>query len=292
MCVSFAHDHVPQDPCLQETPSWDSHPRRPCAQQPIATGWDVLVYGLNGQTVGDGHLVRVGCADTVHDLKMKICRLSATEGGLQGLDDPQGFRLFHGSAELRENEWSMSWWRRDVHNLDQYDFGARVDDASAFPVTLSLLRRSKPVEKLLKLIRSNRRFPLTVEPCARMEDKDIMLTVAAIDGEELRWAPRELCADRDIVLAAVCSSGLALRFASSDLRADPGVVSAAVQQNREALRFAHPAVLTRQLFSSDSLPGGIVWLIGSAARQTSHFTASSSDSNSSTHVQQAIEFVS
>merc|ERR550532_3287727 len=158
---------------------------------------------MSGQVVGDGLLSRVGSADTVHDLKMKICRMSPGETGLQGLDDPQGFRLFHGSTELRENEWSMSFWGCDVHTLSQYDLGAREDDGSTFPVTLSLLRRSKPLEELLKLIRSIQRFPLTFAPRAWLEDKDVMLTVAAIDGEEVRWASRELRADRDIVLAAV-----------------------------------------------------------------------------------------
>merc|ERR1719433_1286549 len=193
---------------------------------------------MSGQVVGDGLQIRAGFADTVHDLKTKICRMSKGEGGLQGLEDPLGFRLFHGSTELRENEWSMSFWGRDVHTLSQYDLGARVDDGSTFPVTLSLLRRSKPLEELLKLIRSIRRFPLTFAPRAWMENKDVMLTLAAIDGEEVRWASRELRADRDVVLAAVRSSGLALRFASSDLQADPIVVSAAVQQNRKALPFA------------------------------------------------------
>jgi hypothetical protein len=70
-------------------------------------------------------------------------------------------------------------------------------------------------------------------------DRELMLRLARMTGEALRFAWLGLRRDKELVLAAVRSDGLALQWASAELKGDREVVLAAVQNNGLALQWSH-----------------------------------------------------
>jgi len=77
---------------------------------------------------------------------------------------------------------------------------------------------------------------------ALLKDKDIMLSLVAIEVYALYYASDKLKNDKDVVLAAVAHDGRALMYASHALRNDKEVVLAAVAQNGRALQYASHAL--------------------------------------------------
>ena len=79
-------------------------------------------------------------------------------------------------------------------------------------------------------------FPLRELPLSYRRDRKIVLAAVKKEGEDLKYASKELRSDREIVLAAVKQNGEVLSYTSEKLHLDREIVLAAVKQNGEAYR--------------------------------------------------------